>query len=116
MNQLPQMIPANIYERLEAGATNLDLMMSGNAPIGSDGYQLLLQHVVDGKSPDQMLNLAAKAALIEIEASSVPPEFQVFQKAIEAQFRQNPELSAQYCQFRRRYWAGRAKEILQKSR
>ncbi|HYX33967.1 MAG TPA: hypothetical protein VE954_12700 [Oligoflexus sp.] len=76
---MPQMIPAKIYERLEAGATNLDLMMSGNAPVGSDCYQLLLQHVVDGKSPDQVLNLAGKAALIEMEASSVPPEFQAMQ-------------------------------------
>ncbi len=42
---VPSVHPS-IRAKVEAGATNLDLMKSGNAPIGIDGKQINLHHIL----------------------------------------------------------------------
>ncbi|MFL0081248.1 HNH/ENDO VII family nuclease [Tenacibaculum maritimum] len=93
----------SIVNRIKNGATNLDLMKAGNAPIGTDGKYINLHHVL-GKEPGPMVELSETIhkkyhkqlhGLIEDGRS----------------FRHNKLLKRSYTNFRKNYWKSRAAQI-----
>ncbi len=92
-----------VRERVANGATNLDLMEEGLAPIGPDGDYVNLHHIL-GEEPGPMVELTAEThqrlnrqlhGLIEDGQS----------------FRNRPGGSASYRRWRRAYWQHRAQQI-----
>ena len=96
----------SIRAKVEAGATNLDLMKSGNAPIGIDGKQINLHHIL-GQEPGPM---------IELTQSTHKKYHRQLHGLIEKgrSFRNDPNLAKQYKDFKARYWEERAKQMLNK--
>lgn len=93
-----------VAARLKNGASNLDLMREGLAPIGDDGLQINLHHVI-GEEPGPM---------VELE-SSIHSQYQgPLHGLIEdgRGFRNTPGLESQYNQFRKRYWQWRASQYM----
>jgi len=102
-NFVDDSVHPSIRARVANGETNLDLMRAGNAPIGPDGKQINLHHVL-GEEPGPMVELAASVhqryhrplhGLIEDGNS----------------FRHNPALKRSYTNFRRNYWKNRATDF-----
>ncbi|MED4812520.1 ribonuclease YeeF family protein [Bacillus atrophaeus] len=87
------------------GQTNLQLMKKGNAPFAKDGTQINLHHLIQ-EEPGTMR---------EIPESLHKKYHNILHGLKEngQSFRNNPELSAQYDNFRKRYWKWRAKQFEQ---
>ena len=81
---------------LDSGASNYDLMSKGYAPIGTDGKQINLHHVI-GEEPGPM---------IELLDSTHKRYYKPLHGLIEEgnSFRNNRLLKRQYEKFRRNYW------------
>ena len=90
-----------IRERLLGGATNLDLMKKGNAPIGLDGKQVNLHHLF-GQEPGPMA---------ELSATDHQVNHKVLHDFIEKSFRKDTSLENQYDRFRKLYWKERVKDF-----
>ncbi|PAU63975.1 hypothetical protein BZL41_11065, partial [Pseudomonas sp. PIC25] len=93
----------SIREKIEAGWTNQDLMEHGYAPIGPDGKQINLHHLI-GQEPGSM---------VELVASTHKKYHAELHGLIEDgnSFRNDPKLEYQYEQFRKNYWKTRAKDF-----
>jgi hypothetical protein len=92
-----------ILKRLDEGATNLDLMRAGKAPIGPDGLQINLHHVI-GKEPGPMIELLATT-----HQRGHGPLHAIIERG--RSFRQDKRLAGAYDRFRGRYWKNRAKDF-----
>ena len=92
-----------VQKLLDAGASNYDLMSKGYAPIGTDGKQVNLHHVI-GEEPGPM---------IELLDSTHKRYYKPLHGLIEEgnSFRNNRLLKRQYEKFRRNYWKERAKSF-----
>ncbi|WP_324251615.1 HNH/ENDO VII family nuclease [Photorhabdus bodei] len=86
------------------GWTNLDLMKNGYSPIGPDGKQINLHHVI-GREPGPM---------VEIVSSTHKQYHKPLHGLIENgnSFRQNNSLAYQYDKFRKNYWKTRALDFM----
>nr|WP_301280582.1 HNH/ENDO VII family nuclease [Tenacibaculum mesophilum] len=93
----------HIRKRIANGATNLDLMKTGNAPIGIDGKQINLHHVI-GQEPGPM---------VELTSSFHKKHHKALHGLIENKrsFRNNKALHNAYESFRKKYWKERAKGL-----
>lgn len=93
----------SIREKINNGWTNLDLMRNGNAPIGPDGKQINLHHVL-GKEPGPM---------VELTTSIHKKHHGKLHGLVEDgnSFRNNSSLQYQYETFRKSYWKERAKDF-----
>ncbi len=92
-----------IRDKIEIGGyTNLDLMLEGKAPIGTDGKQINLHHLF-GEEPGPMA---------EIEATIHQREHGVLHKMIKESFRRDPALEVMYEEFKKKYWKERAKDFM----
>ncbi|MEN7547391.1 HNH/ENDO VII family nuclease [Rapidithrix thailandica] len=86
---------------LDNGGSNLDLMKKGYAPIGTDGKQINLHHII-GIEPGPMIEL-------------LEDTHQKYSETIHAiiedgrSFRKNKKLKRAYERFRKKYWKQRAK-------
>ena len=93
----------SIRAKIQAGATNLDLMKAGNAPIGFDGKPINLHHIL-GQEPGAMVELAQTT-------------HQKYSKQLHGliedgqSFRNNPILAKSYKNFKANYWKERAKQL-----
>ncbi|MBM6845409.1 hypothetical protein H6B08_15815 [Phocaeicola plebeius] len=93
----------SIRAKIRAGATNLDLMNAGNAPIGIDGKPINLHHIL-GQEPGAMVELTQTA-------------HQKYSKQLHGliedgqSFRNNPILAKSYKNFKANYWKNRAKQL-----
>ena len=92
-----------VQKLLDSGASNYDLMSKGYAPIGADGKQINLHHVI-GEEPGPM---------IELLDSTHKRYYKPLHGLIEEgnSFRNNRLLKRQYEKFRRNYWKERAKSF-----
>ncbi|EQB97953.1 HNH/ENDO VII family nuclease [Photorhabdus temperata] len=92
-----------IRKRLANGWTNRNLMQNGYAPIGPDGKQINLHHVI-GQEPGPM---------VEIVASTHKKYHKPLHGLIEngKSFRRNGNLASQYDTFRKNYWKLRAEDF-----
>ena len=92
-----------VQKLLDSGASNYDLMSKGYAPIGTDGKQINLHHVI-GEEPGPM---------IELLDSTHKRYYKPLHGLIEEgnSFRNNRLLKRQYEKFRRNYWKERAKSF-----
>ena len=92
-----------VQKLLDAGASNYDLMSKGYAPIGTDGKQVNLHHVI-GEEPGPM---------IELLDSTHKRYYKPLHSLIEDgnSFRNNKLLKRQYEKFRGNYWKERAKSF-----
>lgn len=101
----PSFIDASVHPSIRArianGETNLDLMKSGNAPIGSDGKQVNLHHLF-GLEPGPMA---------EITATEHKVNHAVLHSMIEDSFRRDGSKANSYDAFRKAYWKERAREL-----
>ncbi len=93
----------SIRQKIKDGWTNLDLMKNGNTPIGPDGKQINLHHIL-GQEPGPMVELPATThktyhgqlhGLIEDGRS----------------FRNDSSLLYQYEKFKKNYWKLRAEDF-----
>ncbi|SMF53243.1 HNH/ENDO VII family nuclease [Pseudobacteriovorax antillogorgiicola] len=91
----------SIRQRIANGETNVDLMRNGNAPIGSDGKQVELHHLLQ-EEPGPMA---------EIVSSMHKDYHKVLHGLREESFRKNPQLRREYAKFRRNYWKKRAEDF-----
>ncbi|MET4862698.1 HNH/ENDO VII family nuclease [Morganella morganii] len=93
----------SIKGKIDDGWTNLDLMKNGYAPIGPDGKQINLHHVI-GKEPGPM---------VELVATTHKDYHKPLHGLIENgnSFRNTPTLDRQYNKYRRDYWKLRAKDF-----
>jgi A nuclease of the HNH/ENDO VII superfamily with conserved LHH/Pretoxin HINT domain len=93
----------SIRQRIARGESNLDLMRSGNAPIGIDGRPVNLHHSI-GQEPGPM---------VEILGSTHSGHHRPLHGLIERgrSFRNDPVKLAQYNDFRKQYWINRANGV-----
>ena len=93
----------SIRAKIEDGWSNLDLMKNGNAPIGKDGKQINLHHIL-GQEPSPM---------VELLSSTHKKHHKALHGLIEdgKSFRNNPSLQYQYEKFKKEYWKIRAKDF-----
>ncbi|KAG9576735.1 hypothetical protein KCV01_g17297, partial [Aureobasidium melanogenum] len=90
----------SIRQKIKDGWTNLDLMNNGYAPIGPDGKQINLHHILGQES----------GPMVELQATT----HQTFSKQLHGliengrSFRNDPILTKQYNDFRREWWTARA--------
>lgn len=97
----PTNVSDTIVRRIEGGATNLDLMKSGNAPIGPDGKHYNLHHLF-GEEP---------GPIAEITTTDHQRHSKVLHQMIENSFRDVPAKKSSYKTFKRNYWKARAAEL-----
>ncbi|MFK8280613.1 HNH/ENDO VII family nuclease [Capnocytophaga canimorsus] len=92
-----------VKKMLDEGASNYDLMSKGYAPIGNDGKQINLHHVI-GIEPGSM---------VELLDSTHKKYYKPLHGLIEDgnSFRNNKTLKKQYEKFRKNYWKERAKSF-----
>jgi len=92
-----------VQKLLDAGASNYDLMSKGYSPIGIDGKQINLHHVL-GTEPGPM---------VELLDSTHKKHYKPLHGLIEDgnSFRNNRKLKYQYEKFRQNYWKERAKSF-----
>ncbi|MCD9598001.1 HNH/ENDO VII family nuclease [Tenacibaculum maritimum] len=92
-----------IRKRISKGEINLDLMKKGNAPIGVDGKQINLHHVI-GRELGPM---------VELTSSFHKKHHKALHGLIEngGSFRNNKALHNAYESFRKKYWKERAKGL-----
>jgi A nuclease of the HNH/ENDO VII superfamily with conserved LHH len=93
----------SIREKIDTGWTNRDLMRVGYAPIGSDGKQINLHHLLGQE----------KGPMVELTASTHQKYSKQLHGLIEdgRSFRNDPVLNKQYNDFRREWWKARAKDF-----
>ncbi len=93
----------SVRQKVESGWTNLDLMENGYAPIGPDGKQINLHHVL-GQEPGPM---------VELMSSTHKKYHKPLHGLIEDgnSFRHNTSLLYQYEKFRKDYWKQRANDF-----
>lgn len=92
----------NIRKMLEGGASNLDLMKAGYAPIGPDGKQIELHHLF-GEEP---------GPIAELEKTIHSREHGALHQMIEGSFRHDAEKRRSWRRFRNAYWKERAKDFM----
>ncbi|WP_276551556.1 RHS repeat-associated core domain-containing protein, partial [Erwinia mallotivora] len=94
----------SIRQKVADGWTNLDLMKNGYAPIGPDGKQMNLHHVL-GQEPGPMA---------ELVSSTHKQYHKELHGLIEdgRSFRHDGSLNYQYDTFRNKYWALRATDFM----
>ncbi len=101
---VPKSVHTSVHPSIKAkfkdGWTNVDFMKNGYAPIGTDGKQVNLHHVL-GQEPGPM---------VEILSSTHKLYHKQLHGLIEngGSFRNTPELDRQYNRFRSAYWKLRA--------
>lgn len=95
-------VPDSIKKSIADGATNLDLMKKGNAPIGTDGRQINLHHIF-GFEP---------GPIIEMEATAHMQQYKEFHNMIKESFRNEGKLGPKFDAFRKKYWMERAKDFI----
>ncbi|MFQ0993405.1 HNH/ENDO VII family nuclease [Gilliamella apicola] len=90
--------------KVNEGWTNLDLMKNGYAPIGPDGKQMNLHHIL-GKEPGPM---------VELVFSTHKQYHKQIHGLIEngGSFRNTSALNRQYNKFRKEYWKLRALDFM----
>lgn len=99
----PKYVHKSIRQKIESGWTNADLMRNGYAPIGTDGRQINLHHIL-GDEPGPMVELLGST-------------HQKFRDSLHGliedgnSFRNVPGLESQYNAFRGRYWEWRIEQI-----
>jgi len=93
----------SVREKVGAGWSNKDLMKAGYAPIGPDGNQINLHHLI-GKEPGGMIELTKT-----FHSSNHKALHGLIEKG--TSFRNNPKLEYQYTKFRKNYWKERAKDF-----
>ncbi|MGX9950107.1 T7SS effector LXG polymorphic toxin [Bacillus subtilis] len=93
----------DLNQKNRKGQTNLQLMKLGNAPFAKDGTQINLHHLIQ-EEPGSM---------VEVPESLHKKYHNILHGLKEngQSFRNNPELSAQYDSFRKRYWKWRAQQF-----
>ncbi|AHN29386.1 Rhs-family protein [Snodgrassella alvi wkB2] len=94
----------SIKSKVNEGWTNLDLMKNGYAPIGPDGKQMNLHHIL-GKEPGPM---------VELVSSTHKQYHKQIHGLIEngGSFRNTSALDRQYNKFRKEYWKLRALDFM----
>ena len=97
-------IDFNYYDP-KAKKTNLQRMMDGDAPIGSDGKPVQLHHVLQQES----------GPMAEVREVTHREYKRTLHGLVgrDNSFRNNPELKKQYNNFKRAYWIWRAKQYLE---
>ena len=105
---LPESVHKSVHKSIrnkveKEGWTNLQLMENGYAPIGPDGRQINLHHVL-GKEPGPM---------VELPATTHKKYHKQLHGLIEDgnSFRNDPKLQYQYEKFRKNYWMSRAQDF-----
>jgi len=101
---LDSSISPSIRKKVEEdGWTNLDLMRNGNAPIGPDGKQMNLHHVIGQEA----------GPMVELTSSTHKKYHKPLHGLIEDgnSFRNDKKLELQYERFRKAYWKERAKDF-----
>ena len=103
----PEFIDSSVnpytIEKINKGYTNLDLMKEGISPIGIDGKQINLHHLI-GVEP---------GSLVEVLSTLHKKYHRALHNLITKgnSFRNNPSLERKYQRYRRKYWKKRAKDI-----
>ena len=92
-----------VQKLLDAGASNYDLMSKENTPIGIDGKQMNLHHIL-GDEPGPMVEL-----LDSTHIKYYKPLHGLIKDG--NSFRNNRKLKNQYERFRKNYWKERAKSF-----
>ena len=106
-SEIPAHIDSSVHKsirvKIENGWSNLDLMKNGNAPIGKDGKQINLHHIL-GQEPSPM---------VELLSSTHKKHHKALHGLIEdgKSFRNNQSLQYQYDKFKKEYWKLRAKDF-----
>ncbi|OYD09936.1 hypothetical protein CHM34_00010 [Paludifilum halophilum] len=87
----------------DEGLTNLQRMKKGRPPIGPDGKQIELHHVIQKEA----------GPMVEIMELTHDQYHKQLHKLVEDgnSFRNDPVLSKQYDNFRRKYWRWRYKQV-----
>ncbi len=100
----PNFVNKAVRARIDEGASNLDLMREGLAPIGPDGRPINLHHVI-GEEPGPM---------VELEGTTHSQYHDALHGLIEDgnSFRNIPGLENSYNQFRKRYWQWRSTQFI----
>lgn len=93
----------SIRAKVEAGWTNKELMERGYAPIGPDGKQINLHHILGQES----------GPMVELTASTHQKFYKPLHGLIEdgTSFRNDPALAKQYRDFRGDWWKARANDF-----
>jgi len=93
----------SIRAKIENGSTNADLMRSGYAPIGADGKQINLHHLLGQET----------GPLVELTSSTHQKFSRQLHGLIEdgRSFRNDPILNKQYNDFRRDWWKSRVTDF-----
>ena len=100
----PKFVGKAIRERIKAGASNLDLMRGGKAPIGPDGRAMNLHHII-GDEPGPMVELEGSVhSRYQGPLHGIIEDGQSFRKVL--------GLEDAYDQFRGRYWKWRASQFI----
>ena len=96
-------IDINYYDEV-TGLTNLERMQAGKPPIGSDGKQIQLHHILQREA----------GPMVEIRETTHQGYYSQLHGLIEdgVSFRNDPILNKQYNNFRRSYWKWRAEQII----
>ncbi len=99
----PKYVHPVVQAKINSGATNLELMKQGYAPIGLDGRPINLHHVI-GQEPGPMVELSGS-----IHSKYHKPLHGLIEDG--NSFRNDPKKEAQYERFRKKYWKERAKDF-----
>ena len=93
----------SIRQKINDGWTNVDLMRQGYAPIGSDGKQMNLHHILGQES----------GPMVELTTTTHQNFSRQLHGLIEdgRSFRNDPILNRQYNGFRREWWKTRAEDF-----
>jgi hypothetical protein len=102
-SRVDRRVHPSIRARIARGETNLDLMANGNAPVGRDGRQINLHHLL-GIEPGAMVEL-----LRTIHSTNQRVLHGLIIRG--TSFRNDPLLNVQYNDFRSAYWQQRAFEL-----
>ena len=96
-------IDINYYDEV-TGLTNLERMQAGTPPIGSDGKQIQLHHILQREA----------GPMVEIRETTHQGYYSQLHGLIEdgVSFRNDSILNKQYNNFRRSYWKWRAEQII----
>ena len=95
------------FDRVDenTGLTNLEIMKSGHAPIGNDGYPVQLHHVLQKES----------GPMVEVRETTHEEYQRILHGLVSSgnSFRNNADLERQYGNFRRKYWRWRARKLME---
>jgi hypothetical protein len=98
-----QSVNRSIRQKVNEGWTNQDLMRSGYAPIGPDGKQINLHHILGQES----------GPMVELTTTTHQTYSKQLHGLIEdgRSFRNDPVLNKQYNDFRSEWWKSRAEDF-----